>query len=438
MNNRSVINVGLIGFGTIGAGVVNVLQDNGAVICERLGMQIKLKRIVDLDIESKREATPNADVKLSTDVNDILNDPDIDIVVELIGGYEPAKTFVLKALENGKRVVTANKALLAVHGKEIFTRASDSQTDIAFEASVGGGIPIIKALKEGLAANHLESIDAIINGTANFILSEMTEKGEDFAPVLKLAQEKGYAEADPTFDIEGVDSAHKLAIMTSLAFGAEISLDDIYTEGISRITKLDIEYALEMGYKVKLLAVAKESDGEIEARVNPAMIPKKSMLANVDDVYNAVYVNGDAIGPTMYYGQGAGMMATASAVVGDVIDMARDILNETTGRTPPLSFLNLKPLKLKDIGDVISKYYLRFSVADRPGVLAEIAGKLGEANIGIASVLQKDRHEIHAVPVVIITHEAQEENVRAALKAIDEMEVTMGETMVIRIEDNLS
>lgn len=436
--SKEVINVGLIGFGTIGAGVVRILQENAEVISERLGASLRLTRIVDLDTTSDRGVKLDEGTTLSPEIDDIINDADIDIVIELIGGYEPAKTFVLKAMNNGKRVITANKALLAVHGEEIYKKAAETKTDIGFEASVGGGIPVIRAMREGLAANKLQTIDGIINGTANYILSEMTNKGQDFAPTLKKAQELGYAEADPTFDIEGVDSAHKLAILTSIAFGTKIKFEDIHTEGISDISKLDIDYATQLGYKIKLLAIAKNDDGEIEARVNPTMIPKDALLSNVEGVLNAVYVTGDAIGPTMYYGPGAGMMPTASAVVGDVIEQARDIINGVAGRVPPLGFQSLKQLKLKDMGDVISKYYLRFSIVDSPGVLSQISGILGEHNISISSVLQKGRNEEKAVPLVIITHKAQEKNVRHALSAIDSLDIVLDKTKLIRIEDNLS
>ena len=438
MSQKEVINVGLIGFGTIGSGVVNILQDNSKIIKERLGITLQLLRIADRDIESKREATPAKDVIFSQDASDVINDPEIDIVIELIGGYEPAKTFVIDALKKGKRVVTANKALLAVHGDEIFKVASETGNDIGFEASVGGGIPVIKALKEGLAANNLKTIDAIINGTANYILSEMTNKGLDFAPVLKSAQELGYAEADPTFDIEGVDSAHKLAILASLAFGIKVNFEDINTEGISDISKLDINYASELGYKIKLLAIAKESDGEVEARVNPTMIPKDALLSNVEGVLNAVYVTGDAIGPTMYYGPGAGMMPTASAVIGDVMELARDISKGISGRVPPLGFQQLKETALKEMGQVISKYYLRFSVVDRPGVLSKISGILGDHHISILSVLQKGRKVEQTVPLVIITYKAQEENLNHALNEINNLDIIMDKTRIIRIEDNLS
>ncbi|MDH3973467.1 MAG: homoserine dehydrogenase [Deltaproteobacteria bacterium] len=435
---KETINVGLIGFGTIGAGVVKILQDNAGIIRERLGSELRLTRIADKDIETDRGVTAGKAVAFSTDAGDIINDSDIDIVVELIGGYEPARSFVMAALEKGKRVVTANKALLAVHGAEIFEKAADSGSDIGFEASVGGGIPVIRAIKEGLSANNLGTIDAIINGTANYILTEMTNKGGDFQTVLKRAQELGYAEADPTFDIEGVDSAHKLAILASLAFGTKVVFEDIHTEGISDISKMDIDYATELGYKIKLLAIAKNSDGEIEARVNATMIPKGALLSNVEGVLNAVYVTGDAIGPTMYYGPGAGMMPTASAVVGDIIELSRDIINGISGRVPPLGYKILKDLKMKDIGEVISKYYLRFSIVDSPGVLSKISGILGAHNISISSVLQKGRHEEKAVPLVIITHEAQEKNLRHALTEIDKLDVVMDSTKVIRIEEKLS
>ena len=438
MAHTKTINIGLMGFGTVGTGVVKILQENSDVIRERLGVALKLKRVVDKDHTSKRETIPADDVILSSDASDIIDDPDVDIVIELIGGYEPAKTFVLQALEKGKKVVTANKALLAVHGDEIFKVAIEKGSDIAYEASVGGGIPVIRALKEGLAANNLHTIDAIINGTANYILTEMTNKGQDFEPVLKSAQELGYAEVDPTFDIEGIDSAHKLAILTSLAFGTKVKFEDIHTEGISDISKLDIAYASELGYKIKLLAIAKKSEGEIEARVNPTMIPKDALLSNVEGVLNAVYVTGDAVGPTMYYGPGAGMMPTASAVVGDAIELARDIINGISGRVPPLAFQRLKDLKIKEMGKVISKYYLRFSVVDRPGVLSTISGILGEHNISISSVLQKGRKIEQTVPLVIITYEAQEQNLSHALNGIDTLDIIMDKTKVIRIEDNLS
>lgn len=435
---KNIIHIGLIGFGTIGAGVVKILQENAGIIRERLGSEVKLTRIADRDIETSRDVKPHKDVLLSTDAGDIINDPEIDIVVELIGGYEPARSFVISALEKGKRVVTANKALLAVHGTEIFEKAAACGSDIGFEASVGGGIPVIRAIKEGLSANNLITIDAIINGTANYILTEMTNKGGDFQTVLKTAQELGYAEADPTFDVEGVDSAHKLAILASLAFGTKINVHDIHTEGISNITRMDIDYATELGYKIKLLAIAKRSDDEIEARVNATMIPKGALLAHVEGVLNAVYVTGDAIGPTMYYGPGAGMMPTASAVVGDIIELSRDIKNSVSGRVPPLGYKVLKELKIKDIGHVVSKYYLRFSIVDSPGVLSKISGILGEHNISLSSVLQKERHEEKAVPLVIITHEAQEKNLRHALAEIDKLDVVMDSTKVIRIEEKLS
>ena len=435
--NERIINVGLIGFGTIGAGVVKLLQENRQVISERLGGTLRLKRITDRDITSMREVTPDRSVVLSTDACDIINDPEIDLVVELIGGYEPAKTFVLKSFESGKRVVTANKALLAVHGEEIFKKAADYGADIAFEASVGGGIPVLRSIREGLAANNLLTIDAIINGTANYILTEMTNNGEDFAPVLKSAQKLGYAEADPTFDIEGVDSAHKLAVLASLTFGTRVRFDDIHTEGISDISKPDIEYAKELGYKIKLLAIAKKSGNEIEARVNPSMIPEGALLSNVEGVLNAVYITGDAIGPTMYYGPGAGTMPTASAVVGDLVELARDIMKGISSRVPPLAFQTLKDVKIRDIGDIVSTYYLRFSIVDHPGVLSNISGILGEHNISISSVIQKGRDTKKAVPLVIVTHEAQEKNLRHALKKIDELDTVMDETKVIRIEDNL-
>src|SRR3989338_4070541 len=318
------INIGLIGFGTVGTGVVKVLKENAKTIQERLGAEVVLKRIADKDLTRDRGVEVEKAI-LTADANEILNDPSINIVIELMGGIEPAKTFILKSLKNKKHVVTANKALLSQHGEEIFKTASANNVDIGFEASVGGGIPIIKALKEGLVANRINSIYGIINGTANYILSKMTNEGGKFEDVLKKAQEKGYAEADPTYDVEGIDTAHKLAILINLAYGTYIKPADIYTEGISKITPLDIKFAREFGYKIKLLAIAKEEDGRIEARVHATMIPAEHLLSTVDGVYNAIYLRGNAVGPVMFYGKGAGMMPTASAVAADVVDICRKI-----------------------------------------------------------------------------------------------------------------
>ena len=342
------INVGIIGFGTVGSGTARILINNADIIKRRLGIPVVLKKMADLDIKKDRGIKLDKDV-LTTDADKILDDPDIDIVIELIGGYEPAKGFILKAIERGKCVVTSNKALLAVHGEEIFHTAASKGVDIGFEGSVGGGIPIIRILKEGLAANNILSIYGIINGTSNYILTKMTNEGRAFGDVLSEAQRLGYAEADPTFDIEGIDSAHKLTLLTTLAFGTPVKFDNIYTEGITRITPLDIEYAKEFGYKIKLLAISKMDNGEIEVRVHPTMVPNEYLISTVDGVFNAIYIQGDAVGETMFYGRGAGDMPTGSAVVSDIIEIARNIITNSVGRVPPPAFQlkERKELKIK-------------------------------------------------------------------------------------------
>lgn len=431
------IYLGLIGLGTIGTGVVKILEQNKGVIKERLGVDLVMKGIADLDISRDRGITIDKGI-LTTDATNIIKDPDISIVIELIGGYEPAKTFILKAIEGGKHVVTANKALLSIYGGEIFEKAKERKVDIGFEASVGGGIPIIKAIKEGLNANRIESLYGIINGTANYILTKMTNNGEEYEKVLKLAQEKGYAEADPTLDVEGIDTAHKLAILVSIAFGVNLTPNDIYTEGITHISPLDIEFARELGYKIKLLAIAKEEGNKLEARVHPTMVPLRHPLAGVDDVFNAIYIKGNAVGPVMFFGKGAGMMPTASAVVADVIDIARNVIQGISARVPSLSFLKeRKGIEVRDIGDVEVQHYLRFTVVDKPGVLSKISGVLGNHNISIASVMQKGRRVGEAVPVVITTHHALSKNLYHALKEIDRLDVVLDKTTAIRIEDSL-
>ncbi len=432
---KNKINVGIIGFGTIGAGTAKILINNAEIIKRRLGAPVVLKRIADLDIKKDRGIKLEKGV-LTEKAEDILNDPDIDIVIELIGGYEPAKKFILKAIENGKNVVTANKALLAVHGEEIYKAASAKNVDIGFEGSVGGGIPIIRVLKEGLAANNILSIYGIINGTSNYILSKMTNEGKAFSDVLSEAQRLGYAEADPTFDIEGIDSAHKLAILTTLAFGTPVKFDNIYTEGITKVTPLDIEYAKEFGYKIKLLAISKMDNGEIEVRVHPTMVPNEYLISTVEGVFNAIYISGDAVGDTMFYGRGAGDMPTGSAVVSDIIEIARDIINNSKGRVPSAAFqLNeRKALKIKKMDDIVCPFYLRFMAMDNPGVLSKISGVLGEHNISIASMIQKGRKEGGAVSVVMMTHVAKEKDVQDALSEIDKMSFISAKTAFIRVE----
>ena len=433
------IHIGLIGFGTVGAGVVKVLKNNKDVIETRLGTGITLKKIVDLDIETDRGVEVDRSI-LSTDVNDVLADPEIDIVLELIGGEEPAMSFIVRALESGKHVVTANKALLAKRGNEIFEIAHKSGTDIAYEAAVCGGIPIIRSLKEGLAANNITSIQGIVNGTSNYILTEMTQRGEDFQAVLARAQQMGYAEADPTFDVEGIDAAHKISLLTALAYGTRIRFDDIYVEGISEIEPMDIAFARELGYVIKLLALSKNGGDSLEVRVHPAMAPIGSPMSTVDGVFNALSVEGDAVGTTFYYGMGAGMMPTASAVVGDVMELSRGLVKGVTQRVPSLSHQwdNLSDLRIRPMEEIRTNYYLRFEVHDRPGVLSTISGVLAEYEISLLSVVQKGRRVAGGgVPVVMMTHEAREEGVQKALAKIDALPVTVAKTRRIRVEDEM-
>jgi homoserine dehydrogenase len=429
------VGVGIVGIGTVGGGVVQVLQENGDEIERRLGFRVRLVAVADKDIETDR-GVPIDRSLLTTDVGRVLDAPDVDIVVELIGGYEPAKTFLLRAIANGKHVVTANKALLAVHGDEVFSAARETGVDVGFEASVGGGIPILRAVREGMAANRIRSILGILNGTTNYILTEMKEKGEAFERVLKEAQKLGYAEADPTFDVEGVDAAHKLCILGTMAFGCRIPFEAVYTEGIRHITPQDIEYAGDFGYDIKLLAVAKYDGKRVDARVHPTMIPSDHLLADVRGVYNAVFVDADFLGPTLYYGQGAGRRATASAVVGDIIELARNVKSGVGGRVPPRAFQEgaMGAARLQPIEDIVCQYYLRFTALDKPGVLSKISGVLGEYGISLESVVQKGRDAGQAVPLVFMTHEAREADVRHALGEIDTLGVTLGSPALVRIE----
>jgi len=429
------VNVGLIGFGTVGSGVVKILQSDNRLIEKRLGASIVLKKIADRDIDSPRSVQVDRRL-LTTEVNEVLDDPEVSIVVELIGGYEPAKTFILKAIENGKHVVTANKALLATHGQEIFAAAAKRKVDIGFEASVGGGIPVIKAIKEGLVADDIRSIFGIMNGTANYILSKMANKGSSFQEALKDAQLRGYAEADPTLDVEGIDTVHKLAILISLAYGVHIRLDDIYTEGISKIEPIDLKFASEFGYSIKLLAISKNDEKGIEARVHPTMIPKTHILSNVNGVYNAFQVIGDCVGHILLYGLGAGMMPAGSAVVSDLVDLSRNILHGSIRRVSPLSYRDhcIVPKSIIPIDELFSHYYFRFTVVDRPGVLSKISGILGKNNISISSVIQKGRKIRGSVPIVMMTHEAREADVSRALAKIDKLDVVTDKTTLIRIE----
>jgi homoserine dehydrogenase len=432
---KTEIGVGLIGLGTVGTGVARVLIENAELIWRRVGVPISLVRIADLDITRDRGIAIPSGV-LTTDSQQVLADPRVDIVIELIGGYDLAKRVILDAVQRGKHVVTANKALLAVHGEEIFAAASRQGVDLGFEASVGGGIPVIRALMEGLAANNIQSIYGIINGTSNYILSRMTSEGQRFDVVLEEAKQAGYAEADPTFDVAGIDSAHKLAIMVSLAYGTPVNFKDIYTEGIAGLTPIDIAYAKEFGFTIKLLAIAKYSGGEIEARVHPTMVPSASQIAKVDGVYNAIQLVGDAVEDVVLYGRGAGSMPTGSAVVSDVMSIARNLLKNAAGRVPPTSFLpeHRRPLRMRPMEEITSLYYIRFMVVDRPGVLSQIAGVLGRYGISISSVLQQGRKEGQTVPVVIMTHMAKERDMQNALRDINSMPYISEPTTLIRVE----
>lgn len=432
------IYIGLIGWGNIGSGVVKLLKQNEELITKRLGAKIVLKKVADINISSPR-AVKVPENMLTTDAGEILNDPEISIVIELMGGYEPARTFVLGAIKKGKHVVTANKALLATHGNEIFPAAQKKGVDVGFEASVGGTIPIIKTLKESLVANHIHSIVGIMNGTCNFILTKMTDEGKPFDVVLKEAQQLGFAEADPTFDIEGIDTSHKMAILLSLAYGKKVNLKDIYLEGITKISGEDIAFAKELGYRIKLLAIGMLKGDAVEARIHPTMISSGHLLANVNRNYNAFHLVGDASGPVFLFGQGAGMMPTASAVFSDILDSARNILKGVSGRVPLRSIneTGMKDIKLIPMDDIETKYYFRFSVLDQPGVLSKISGILGENNISLATVIQKAREEAGAVPIVMTTYKAKEKNVRRALKKIDKLEIVRDKTILIRIEDEL-
>lgn len=434
-SKKKNIGVGLIGFGTVGTGVVRILTNRAEEIHRRLGLPLKLVKVADLDIRRDRGIAVGPGV-LTTKAEEVIDHPEVDIVAELVGGIEPARTFILKTLERGKSVVTANKALLAVHGEELFRAATAGRADLGFEAAVGGGIPIIRAMKEGLAANKILSIYGIINGTANYILTRMTEQRHPFAAVLAEAQSRGYAEADPRFDVEGTDTAHKLAILVSLAFGTPVDLKSIYTEGITGVQPIDIEYAKEFGYRIKLLAIAKAENHEIEARVHPTMVPEDYLIAKVNGVYNAIYVVGDAVGNTLYYGKGAGEMPTASAVVSDLMEAARNRIHGSAGSVPPAGFdPDRRPvLAVKPMDSIRSLYYLRFMAVDRPGVLSKISGVLGKYNISISSMIQKARKEGEAVPVVMMTHKARERDIREALGEINRFPEMAEKTNLIRVE----
>lgn len=427
------IQIGIIGFGTVGSGTAQVLLEQSKRISQRTGFQIRLKTVLE---RSPWQLPPEfADVIVTCEPEDLFNDPDIDIIVELIGGIEPARTFILKAMEHGKHVVTANKALLSECGMEIFKTAAKNNVEIGFEGSVAGGIPVIKTLKEGLVANRIVSIMGILNGTANYILTQMTDHGLPFAEVLKDAQEKGYAEADPTYDIEGIDTAHKLAILVTLAYGVEVKVDDIAVEGISRIEPIDIDLAREFGYRIKLLAISRSHGDHIEVRVQPTLVSESHLLASINGAFNSVHIQGDMVGDILLYGPGAGKLATGSAVVADIVDIARNINHGAINRVSCLSYLPefIAPRQITPISELKSSYYFRFTTMDQPMVLATIAGILGKFNISIESVIQKSSHKRKTVPIVMRTYGTVEASVVEALAEIDKMPFVTAETVKIRI-----
>ena len=431
-----MIKVGMIGFGTIGAGVAKILAGNGEILMQRLGAGVELVKVADLDITTDRGVKLGHDV-LTTSADEVINHPDIDVVIELIGGYEPARKFLLQAIDQGKHVVTANKALLAKHGDEIFLAASEKGVSIGFEASIGGAIPIIRSIREAFVANRIQSIEGIVNGTANYILSKMSDENCDFDIALKEAQEKGFAEADPTFDIEGIDSAHKIAVLTRLAYGTPVPFDDITVTGISGINSEDIECAREFGYRIKLLAISKYDGQAIDIRVHPAMIPIAHPMANVNGALNAIRICDDMMKENILIGHGAGALPTGSAVVGDVVEIARNILSGVGERLPAGSFQDkeVKKIPFKSISEIESEYFLRFSVLDNPGVLSKISGILGKHSISIESMIQRGRGDRgEGVPLVMMCHKSSEKNIQSALKEIEALDVVCEKSNLIRVE----
>ena len=430
------VKVGLLGLGTVGGGTFNVLRRNAQEIARRAGRGIEITMAAARDYDPAGLPGIEA-ITVSDNAFAVVDDPEIDIIVELIGGYEPARELVLKAIAGGKHVVTANKALIATHGNEIFAAAQEQGVMVAFEAAVAGGIPIIKAVREGLAANQIEWIAGIINGTGNFILTEMRDKGRDFADVLSEAQQLGYAEADPTFDVEGIDAAHKLAILASIAFGIPLQFDKVYTEGIGHITRDDVAYAEQLGYRIKHLGVTRRSEHGVELRVHPTLIPDRRLIANVDGVMNAVLVKADAVGPTLYYGAGAGAEPTASAVVADLVDVARTLTVDPENRVPHLAFQPdaLSDLPILPMDEVITAYYLRLCALDRPGVMADITRILGDGNISIEALIQKEPPEGQTqVPVILLTREVREQQMNEAILQIEALDSVQGKVTRIRME----
>jgi len=431
------INVGLLGIGTVGGGTWAVLARNREEISRRAGRDIRISVVADKETAKAKKLT-GGKARVTADAFEVVRDPEVDIVIELIGGTTVAKDLVLAAIQNGKHVVTANKALLATHGNEIFAAAQKKGVMVAFEGAVAGGIPIIKALREGLTANRIEWIAGIINGTSNFILSEMRDKGLSFATVLKEAQKLGYAEADPTFDVEGVDAGHKLTIMAAIAFGIPMQLDKCYREGIAKLTQADIRHAEQLGYRIKLLGITKQTDKGIELRVHPTLIPTKRLIANVEGVMNAVLVKGDAVGPTMYYGAGAGAEPTGSAVVADLVDVTRLHTADPEHRVPHLAFQpdRMSSLKVLPMDEVVTSYYLRMQVADRPGVLADITRILADGSISIDAMVQREPAEGEKqVDIIMLTHQTREKSINTAIGKIEELPVVTGKVTRIRLEE---
>jgi homoserine dehydrogenase len=431
------INVGLLGIGTVGGGTFTVLQRNAEEITRRAGRPIRITVVADKNVALAKQVTGGA-CRVTDDAFSVVSDPSVDIVIELIGGYGVAKELVMKAISNGKHVVTANKALLATHGNEIFKAAQDKGVMVAFEAAVAGGIPIIKALREGLTANRIEWIAGIINGTTNFILSEMRDKGLSFDTVLKEAQRLGYAEADPTFDIEGVDAAHKITILSALAFGIPMQFDKAYIEGISKLDAIDIKYAEQLGYRIKLLGITKRTTEGVELRVHPTLIPTKRLIANVEGAMNAVVVQGDAVGATLYYGKGAGAEPTASAVIADLVDVTRMHTADPEHRVPHLAFQPdaMSDLKILPMDEVQTSYYLRMRIQDKPGVLADITRILADEQISIDAMIQKEPGEGEdQTDLIMLTHLAREKRVNAAIAKIEKLPVIAGKLTKLRLEE---
>ena len=431
------IKVGLLGIGTVGSGTFDVLKRNQQEIAARAGRGIEITMVADLNTERAKQLT-HGEVEVVNDANLVVNNPDIDIVIELIGGYGIAKDLVLKAIANGKHVVTANKALIATHGNEIFKAAQEKGVIVAFEAAVAGGIPIIKALREGLTANRIEWIAGIINGTTNFILSEMRDKGLDFDVVLKEAQRLGYAEADPTFDIEGVDAAHKLTIMAAIAFGIPVQFAKAHVEGITKLQATDIRYAEQLGYRIKLLGITKRTEAGIELRVHPTLVPASRLIANVEGAMNAVLVRGDAVGETLYYGKGAGAEPTASAVIADLVDITRLATADPEHRVPHLAFQPdaMTDIQILPMAEITTSYYLRMRVTDQPGVLADVTHILADSLISISAMLQKEPAEGETrTDIIMLTHQTQEKNVEAAIAKIEALETVVGTVTKIRLEE---